>query len=166
MITGPDRIEAIQLIKEAIAGGARETLACKEIGISQRTLQRWRSDLTPLEDQRPLAERPTPKNKLSELEKETILQTVNQPEYKSLPPSQIVPRLADQGVYIASESTFYRVLKKTTCSITGEEAKSPIPNQSPRIVQQLQIKSGCGILRGYQDRPRHLLLFVSHLGLI
>lgn len=36
----------------------------------------------------------------------------NQPEYKSLPPSQIVPRLADYGEYIASESSFYRVLRE------------------------------------------------------
>ena len=35
-----------------------------------------------------------------------------QPEYQSLPPSQIVPRLADQGAYVASESTFYRVLRE------------------------------------------------------
>ncbi|WP_127593850.1 DDE-type integrase/transposase/recombinase [Paenibacillus lautus] len=56
-------------------------------------------------------ERPTPKNKLSNEERETIVQTVNQPAFKSPPPSQIVPRLADEGVYIASESMFYRVLK-------------------------------------------------------
>ncbi len=36
----------------------------------------------------------------------------HQPEYASLPPSQIVPRLADNGVYLASESTFYRVLRR------------------------------------------------------
>src|SRR5664280_3216392 len=29
-----------------------------------------------------------------------------------LPPSQIVPRLADQGSYLASESTFYRILRE------------------------------------------------------
>jgi len=32
-------------------------------------------------------------------------------EFGQLPPSQIVPRLADCGQYIASESTFYRVLR-------------------------------------------------------
>jgi len=37
------------------------------------------------------------------------LQTVNAPEYANKPPCQIVPALADQGVYIASESSFYRV---------------------------------------------------------
>ncbi|PSY40361.1 hypothetical protein C7B19_26835 [Escherichia coli] len=35
----------------------------------------------------------------------------NSPEFASLPPNVIVPTLADRGTYIASESTFYRVLK-------------------------------------------------------
>ena len=36
----------------------------------------------------------------------------NLPRYADLPASQIVPLLADKGVYIGSESTIYRVLKK------------------------------------------------------
>ncbi|WP_081878504.1 hypothetical protein [Serratia sp. DD3] len=36
----------------------------------------------------------------------------HQPEYANLPPSQLVPRLADKGVYLASESTFYQVLRR------------------------------------------------------
>ena len=102
----------ISLIKKAVAEGARETAACRELGITQRTLQRWRSSLSPIEDQRKHAKRPVPANKLSIDEREAIIKIVNQPEFKSLPPSQIVPRLADQGTYIASESTFYRVLKE------------------------------------------------------
>lgn len=64
------------------------------------------------EDQRPLVERPEPKNKLTAIEKEAILEIVKQEEYVDLPPSQIVPKLADQGTYIASESSFYRVLRE------------------------------------------------------
>ena len=36
----------------------------------------------------------------------------NSPRFASLPPSQIVPTLADEGCYLASESTFYRELRK------------------------------------------------------
>lgn len=125
MISASDRSRAIELIKEAVANGAREKMACKELGVSQRTLQRWRSDQTPLEDQRPVAIRPTPKNKLSDQERETILQTVNQPEFKSLPPSQIVPRLADEGVYIASESTMYRVSREKDMQHHRGRSKKP-----------------------------------------
>ncbi len=53
----------------------------------------------------------TPKNQLSEPERESLLAVANSDEFGHLAPSQIVPRLADRGQYIASESTFYRVLK-------------------------------------------------------
>ena len=36
----------------------------------------------------------------------------NEPEFAALPPSQIVPMLADRDDYIASESSFYRVLRR------------------------------------------------------
>jgi len=129
MISASDRNEAIKLIKEAVSNGAREEKACEELGISRRTVQRWRSNRTPVDDQRPYAERPTPKNKLSEEERKTIVQTVNQPEYQSLPPSQIVPRLADEGVYIASESTVYRVLKEN--DMQHHRGRSKKPNAKP-----------------------------------
>jgi transposase InsO family protein len=50
-------------------------------------------------------------NKLSEDERQQILAVCNTPDYAQLPPYQIVPRLADRGIYLASESSFYRVLK-------------------------------------------------------
>ncbi len=63
------------------------------------------------EDRRSSAQRPTPKNKLGEDERQEILRVCNEAEFANLPPSQIVPILLDRGIYIASESTFYRVLK-------------------------------------------------------
>jgi len=63
-----------------------------------------------LEDKRKLVRR-TPANKLSEEERERILAVCHKEKYRSLPPSQIVPMLADDGCYIASESSFYRVLR-------------------------------------------------------
>ncbi|PRW83107.1 IS3 family transposase, partial [Pseudomonas fragi] len=60
---------------------------------------------------RTIVTRPTPRNALSEVERQTIVTLCNSPEYAHLPPSQIVPRLADQGRYVASEATFYRVLR-------------------------------------------------------
>ena len=41
-----------------------------------------------------------------------MLAVANSDEFGHLPPSQIVPRLADQGRYLASESTFYRILRE------------------------------------------------------
>lgn len=74
-------------------------------------MQRWQEDGDISADKRPTASRPKPVNKLSEQERQDILNVCNQPEYANLPPSQIVPMLADNGQYLASESSFYRVLK-------------------------------------------------------
>lgn len=52
-----------------------------------------------------------PANKLSEAERETILKTANEAKFANLAPSQIVPKLADEERYLASESTFYRILR-------------------------------------------------------
>ncbi|MGF7049235.1 transposase [Paenibacillus sp. DS2015] len=112
MIPASDRQVAMTLIGEAVRAGARERLACQELAITQRTLQRWRSDRSPLEDQRPHAIKRAPSHKLSEPKVQQIVEVINQAEFKSLPPSQIVPRLADQGIYLGSESTFYRVMHK------------------------------------------------------
>jgi putative transposase len=82
------------------------------LGISIRTYQRWKQGGTVKTDGRTCAQRPSPSNKLSPEEREQILCIANSTEYSSLPPSQIVPSLADKGIYVASESSFYRVLKQ------------------------------------------------------
>lgn len=111
MINAPDRRQAVELIKEANRSGARLERACAEVGITARTYRRWTEEESVKSDGRPEAARPEPRNKLSEAERERILEICHQPEFASLPPSQIVPRLADQGEYLASESSFYRILR-------------------------------------------------------
>ena len=104
MTTTQQREEVVNLIEEANAAGARRTEACKIIGIDVRTLQRWKpiGEERVREDQRPKADRPEPVNKLTPEERHQLLETCNQPDYASLPPSQIVPKLADKGIYLAS----------------------------------------------------------------
>lgn len=111
MISAPDRREAVELIEEAVNAGASAKRACEDLGISQRTYQRWTQGDGVREDRRPEAERPEPANKLTSPEREQILDTCNGEAYCSLPPSQIVPALADEGIYLASEASFYRVLR-------------------------------------------------------
>ena len=113
MTSAPDRQDIVALITEAVDAGARESVACHELSLHPRTYQRWQGvDGKVTEDRRPLAERPSPANRLSEDERDQIVATCNEAEFASLPPSQIVPRLADRGTYIASESSFYRVLRQ------------------------------------------------------
>ncbi len=114
MISPEARQMALDLIHEAVAAGARQERACEILEITARTLRRWEKQLSEepaLADRRAAAGRErTPSNKLTDEEKAQIIDLCNPPEYQSLPPSQIVPKLADQGYYIASESSFYRVL--------------------------------------------------------
>jgi transposase InsO family protein len=110
MISVPDRRQAVELIDEARKGGARLEPACRLIGLTVRTYQRWTTSGTVRSDRRPDSPRPVPRNKLSTEERAQVLSLCHDPAYTSLPPGQIVPRLADQGVYIACESSFYRIL--------------------------------------------------------
>ncbi len=113
MTPAQDRRDIAALIDEAVTAGARFTAACAALGLNPRTLRRWQDPEGGIcEDRRPSADRPSPTNRLSEAERDEIIATCNTPEFASLPPSQIVPRLADRGDYIASESSFYRVLRE------------------------------------------------------
>ena len=105
-----DREIIVGWIDNAVAAGARQAEACNIIDLSIKTLQRWRKSshkadkrLTPIH---------TPNNKLSQAERDVILKLVHQPEYASLPPQKIVATLADKGIYVASESTLYRLLRE------------------------------------------------------
>lgn len=106
-----ERQKMVLWINEAMASGARKHKACEVACISIRTLQRWCSGDGIVEDLRPSAIRPVPMNKLSDEERRAIIDICSVEEFASSPPSQIVPLLADRGEYLASESTFYRVLK-------------------------------------------------------
>ena len=109
MISTPDRQNAIALIEQAKAAGARRAQACAEVGIDERTCRRWRvMDSTPA-DRRPSASRPRPRNTLSAAERQAVLDTCNSTAFESLPPSQIVPRLADQGRYRGGSVSRYSV---------------------------------------------------------
>jgi putative transposase len=97
-------------IDDAQTKGASLAASCAMIDMGVRTIQRWRKDRD-AEDMR-MGPKTTPANKLCKREREWVLAIMNLPEFRDLPPSQIVPRLADMGKYVASESTMYRVLKE------------------------------------------------------
>ena len=99
------------LVAEAVGAGARQRKACQVLGFSERTFQRWQGAGEGGVDARTQRHH-VPAHKLSAAERAQLLAVANSQEFGHLPPSQIVPRLADQERYIASESTFYRVLRE------------------------------------------------------
>lgn len=100
----------LSAIDEAIAAGARAERACQEAGLSARAVARWRGQGGG-EDAR-CGPTTAPAQKLSDEERALVLEVANRPEFRDLSPRQIVPLLADRGQYLASESTFYRVLRE------------------------------------------------------
>jgi putative transposase len=127
------RKKVVELIVEAVKSGARLFIACEEAEISSRTYNRWVKSYNKNNeyvDKRTIAIHPEPHNKLSSEEKQEILNVVNLPEFSSLPPSQIVPILADRGIYIASESSFYRVLREHNAQHHRGRSKEPIKRRA------------------------------------
>ena len=131
MISTPERQRAVSLIDEARAAGARLKPSCAVLGITARTWQRWTQGGVLRADGRPAALRPAPSHALTEQERQAVLKTTLQPDYAALPPGQIVPQLADQGVYLASESTFYRVLRAHDLQHHRGRAKAPSTPRPP-----------------------------------
>jgi transposase InsO family protein len=132
MIGLEDRQSLSQDIGVAHATGARLHLACEIAGIDLRTLQRWKAHegLT-AGDGRPQAVRPLPSHALSGTERAELVRVANEPRFAAVPPARIVPMLADEGVYLASESTFSRVLREQGQAAHRGRAKEPRAVRAP-----------------------------------
>jgi putative transposase len=113
------------------AYGARLSKSCEVVGVSLRTYQRWKKNPTKV-DKRKGALKNTP-NKLSVIERQKVIEIVNKPIFSSLPPSQIVPILADKGEYLCSESTFYRILRAEGMQHHRGLSKPPQKRACPRL---------------------------------
>jgi putative transposase len=99
---------SLALLDEAVASGARLEKACEVLGITVRTVARWRAEKGGIDRRAEAASEPA--HKLTPEERATIVRYATSAEYRDLSPRQIVPLLADKGIYVASESSFYRVL--------------------------------------------------------
>ena len=122
-------------VQQACDAGARRHRACAVIGLTDRTLQRWMNPLQ-VGDRRTTDKRvySRPPNQLSDAEREAALSVLNSHEYKDLPPSQVVPRLADQGLYVASESTMYRLLHQAGQMSHRRLERAPQKRSKPRAL--------------------------------
>ena len=139
MSTLAQRTTVLQLIDEACKAGARLHKACAVIGLAARTVQRWveaGKNALYVGDRRTPDQRihNCPPNKLSDTELEVALSVLNSVEFKDLPPSQIVPRLADQDRYVASESTLYRLLRQAGQLAHRRVERPPQKRSKPRAL--------------------------------
>ena len=114
--------------------GARLTKACKRLGITDRTYYRWQSlhkEHHTYEDRRGYADHSNPPNKLTPEERQKVIETVNERRFASMPPCEIVPALADEGEYIASESTIYRILREERMQNHRGRSQAPGKHRKP-----------------------------------
>lgn len=123
------RKKVLVLIEEAMLRGARLGPASRILGLTIRTVQRWRGQNGGYD--RRNGPRTPPANKLTLAERKQVLAVANSPQCRDLSPKQIVPRLADEGRYIASESTFYRILRAEN-QLTHRERCRPVTHHRPR----------------------------------
>src|SRR5690606_41585729 len=106
-----ERIESLALLDEAVGAGCRLGVACRELGLSIRTVERWRRVPNGGEDQR-RGPKAKPSHALTEAERAEVVRVASEPEYRSCGPKQIDPTLADPGIYTASESPVCRRLRQ------------------------------------------------------
>ncbi|MDC0980273.1 IS3 family transposase [Bdellovibrionales bacterium] len=107
-VSEEDKLYTLSLIEEAQESGARRRACCDVLSLPERTLQRWEKDVR---DHR-RGPKTVPSNKLTNEEREQMIKISNSEKYMDMSPWQIVSHLADEGSYLASESSFYRVLRE------------------------------------------------------
>lgn len=117
-MSAEDRAKCLTLVNEAQKAGAKKKDACDILGVNIRTVERWEK----LPEDGRKGPKTRPSNSLTIEERNKILEIANSLEYANLPPGQIVPRLADKGQYVGSESSFYRILKAN--ELLGHRQKS------------------------------------------
>jgi len=122
MMTAEDKRAILDFISfYVVLGIVRMKTLCSYIGVSQRTIERWQKD--GVEDRRRGSSRKVPR-KLSEEENERIYNILCSGEYKDMNAHEVFNSLLDKGIYLASDRTFYRILKRNNALFrTGGESK-------------------------------------------
>jgi putative transposase len=120
------------LIDEAVVSGAGKDKACEILGYDIRTIQRW---IRNLEGDRRKARQDKPKNALSTEEQDSIISLCCTERFINMTPCEIVPTLAEEGLYVGSESTYYRLLKRKNLLHHRSETKPRKERKQPRALE-------------------------------
>jgi putative transposase len=118
-------------LDQALAQGARLQAACATVGLTERTVQRWRQQGAQGGNDRRGGPRTSPGHTLTEQERQDILDVLHSPRFRDASPKTVVPTLADEGVYLGSESTFYRILQAQGEQTHRGRARPPSPRPIP-----------------------------------
>jgi transposase InsO family protein len=125
------KAKLLNAIEEAQENGASLMAICRFLGISKRTIQRWKKNQGNLQDKRKGSSRSV-LHKLTLEEYQQVIRICSSKKYVNMYPHEIVADMATNGEYIASESTFYRILK--TESMLSHRRNSKPPKERPKPV--------------------------------
>jgi putative transposase len=103
--------------------------ACATLGISRATLYR-NTQLAKPADAHTRA--PSPR-RLSDIERQTVLDTLHSEEFVDQPPAEVYGRLLSRGVYLASIRTLYRVLAELGESGERRAQRRPMKHAKPTL---------------------------------
>jgi putative transposase len=93
---------------DLVGQGCRPTLTCRSVGVARSSFYRYlKSPVSSIRKRRP-----SPRNRLCDQERRTILSTLHEERFLDLTPREVVSVLADEGLYLGSIRTFYRVLSE------------------------------------------------------
>jgi transposase InsO family protein len=120
----------LALVEQATQRGASRAAIGDVLGLSRRTLERWRT--TPDGEDGRQGPLTTPPHALTREERAEIVSIATSAEYRNLSVRQVVPRLADKGRYVASESSFYRVLEQEGLAAHRGHVRPRTGSRGPR----------------------------------
>jgi putative transposase len=84
--------------------------ACEALSVSRATFYRRQAAQRPAAPLTTLTKRPAPPRTLSAEERHTVLETLNSPQFVDHAPAEVYARLLDEGTYLCSIRTMYRLL--------------------------------------------------------
>jgi putative transposase len=113
----------------ALAGEVGVAPACQALGVSRATFYR-RQRPTPGHQQ----PRPTPARALCETERERVLDVLASPRFVDRAPAEVVATLLDEGRYLCSERTMYRVLAASQPVRERRNQREHPPYTKPELV--------------------------------
>ena len=137
MIAPEDRAVVVELLHEGISRGASVKAIADLFGLATRTLRRWGVMIRAQgfsHDKRKGAARHVA-HRFSKEEREIVLSTVNDPRFADLTPSQIVAILAEEGLYVGSESTIYRILRQEGLLNHRGRTRPPCEPREPPMLE-------------------------------
>jgi len=100
----------LEEIVASLSGQVSVSLACRALGISRSTLYRGQEErvVSPVVP----TPRPTPPRALTQTERDKALSVLHSERFVDTSPGEVVATLLDEGRYVCSERTMYRILNE------------------------------------------------------